>query len=211
MNCFAAYLLTDLLEPSASDTYRVVNISSKLHSLIGSQSVASLSPPVTDGSTYFDYALSKAGQVMHTGILNKRYSESNQKYKRNRLAFSVEPGLIKTKIMRESSDFTRWLNYLLLYPILKVFASVSLSVFLIFDIILTLCAYLYLLNIFFTKDIDQGCSSTMYCLLAPGIPGGFYVDCCLTTPSYICNNPDEIKSMELKFNDLLSLLKKCES
>jgi NAD(P)-dependent dehydrogenase (short-subunit alcohol dehydrogenase family) len=143
VNCFAAYLLTELLEPFASDTYRVVNVSSKLHSLIGSQSVANLSPPVTDGSTYFDYALSKAGQVIHTGILNRRYSESNQKYKRNRLAFSVEPGLVKTKIMRESSDLARWLNYLLLYPILKVFASVSLSVSSFFDIISNRFAYLF--------------------------------------------------------------------
>jgi retinol dehydrogenase-12 len=121
VNALSPFLLTELLLPSATHDFRVINVSSKLHGLLGSKSIAKLSPPAADGSTYFDYALSKATQILHAAALNVRFlaeSQSDKNYKR--LAFAIEPGLVKTKIMRESSAFMRWLNYLLLAPILKV-------------------------------------------------------------------------------------------
>jgi hypothetical protein len=90
------------------------------------------------------------------------------------MAFAVEPGLVKTGIMRQSGDLARFLNYLLLLPILKT--------------------------------VEQGVSSTMYCLVADDLKaGGFFEDCSRCAAVEACQNQDEIRRVEVAFRKLVEL------
>jgi WW domain-containing oxidoreductase len=111
-NYLAPALLTDLLLPAASDDARIVNVSSKLYRL-SSAGLARRCPPQSPGDTYVDYGLSKACQIAHAVHLNCRFSGCSRR------AFAVEPGLVQTRIMRESAPLVRFLNYALLAPTLK--------------------------------------------------------------------------------------------
>jgi NAD(P)-dependent dehydrogenase (short-subunit alcohol dehydrogenase family) len=115
-NAMAPALLTELLLPAASDDFRVVNVSSLLHKMCRG-SIADRCPPTTEGSSYADYALSKACQISHASRLNSLFGESPSTCRRR--AYAVEPGLVQTNIMRESSSWMRALNYALAAPILK--------------------------------------------------------------------------------------------
>ena len=112
-NCLAPALLTDLLLPAASADARVVNVSSKLYRLAASGGIAACCPPAARGDTYPAYGLSKACQLLHAADLNTRFAGTGRR------AFAVEPGLVATRIMRESPPLVRALNYALLTPILK--------------------------------------------------------------------------------------------
>mmetsp|Transcript_54987 Transcript_54987/g.164728 ORF Transcript_54987/g.164728 Transcript_54987/m.164728 type:complete len:232 (-) Transcript_54987:86-781(-) len=108
VNCAAPALLTELLLPATSDDFRVVNVSSEIsRRLVGS--VADNCPPHGDGGAGTrDYALSKAGQVVHAHGLSQQFAGQG------RMAFAVEPGLVRTNILRHSGVFARWFNYSLL-------------------------------------------------------------------------------------------------
>lgn len=115
-NAMAPALLTEILLPAASHDFRVVNVSSLLHKMCRG-SIADRCPPTTDGSSYADYALSKACQVSHASRLNCLFGQSPSVCQRR--AYAVEPGLVQTNIMRESSSWMRALNYALAAPIVK--------------------------------------------------------------------------------------------
>lgn len=106
VNCMAPALLTDLLLPVMAEQGRVVNVSSEIHKTCMASSIVARCPPKSAGSTYSDYALSKACQVIHAHELNLRGVR----------AFVIEPGLVKTNVGRH---FPRWminLEYRLLGP-----------------------------------------------------------------------------------------------
>jgi NAD(P)-dependent dehydrogenase (short-subunit alcohol dehydrogenase family) len=63
-NYLSHALLTSLLLPSSTSSFRVVNVSSKLHRMVNGSSLADRFPPPADqGASYYDYAFSKACQV----------------------------------------------------------------------------------------------------------------------------------------------------
>lgn len=88
---------------------------SKLYRLAANAGIAARCPPRSSGSSYMDYGLSKACQLLHAVDLNLRFAADGQR----RSAFAVEPGLVRTRIMRTSSASFRALNYWLLTSILK--------------------------------------------------------------------------------------------
>lgn len=112
VNYLAHVVMTHLLEPLLSSDARVVNVSSKLHRLAPGN-LHSICPPQSTGAGYWDYALSKACQLLHAVYLNWKFEGTERR------AFAVEPGLVHTSIMRESSSIMRWMNYFFLRPILK--------------------------------------------------------------------------------------------
>lgn len=116
-NALAPALLTHLLLPMCAHNVRIVNVSSKLHELARDleASVHTLLPPVSAGDSWVDYGLSKACQVLHCTHLNREFRAQGSQAR----AFAVEPGLVRTNIMRNSSSLVRALNYALLAPILK--------------------------------------------------------------------------------------------
>ncbi len=193
--------LTELLLPVSSETFRVVNVSSKLHHLAGAYPLSPNVPPPSDaGDSYFDYAFSKACQVSHVMELERRFKNemvttiiNNSKYSIRRVAFAVEPGLVNTGIMRESSSIVRYLNYLLLAPILK--------------------------------SVGQGVACTIYCLVAnqvekpisqiggddciQPISGGYYEDCALVDPARYCLDAEDVQMLDRKSKEIVdSFLRK---
>jgi WW domain-containing oxidoreductase len=165
-NAMAPALLTELLLPAASDDFRVVNVSSLLHKMCRG-SIADRCPPTADGSTYADYALSKACQISHASQLNSLFGNSPSTCLRR--AYAVEPGLVPTNIMRESSSWMRALNYALAAPILK--------------------------------SIPQGSATTLFCLLAPHAPCGFYADCAPASALPICESNAEAAAVQCRFEE----------
>ena len=111
-NAMAPALLTELLLPVAGVDARVVNVGSKLYRLACTK-VGAACPPTSPGDGYADYALSKAAQVLHSVLLSSRFAGTPRR------AFTVEPGLVATGIMRQSSWVVRTVNYALLTPILR--------------------------------------------------------------------------------------------
>ena len=74
-NYLSHALLTDLLLPAASKSFRIVNVSSKLHRMVGGGGLAArLPPPPSGGGSYGDYALSKACQVAQTFCLERTFA-----------------------------------------------------------------------------------------------------------------------------------------
>jgi NAD(P)-dependent dehydrogenase (short-subunit alcohol dehydrogenase family) len=114
-NALAPALLTHLLMPLFSSQCRVVNVSSQLHELWGGHSVTDACPPSSSGDSYSDYGLSKACQILHATWLNHFFHSTSSQC----TAYAVEPGLIRTNIMRLSSSWIVSLNYALMSPIVK--------------------------------------------------------------------------------------------
>jgi len=110
----------------ASEDFCVVNVSSELGKLVRG-AISQCSPPTTNGASTYDYAFTKASQVLHAHGLHKSFGIR---------AFAVEPGLVKTDIGRHMSPMVQWINY-------KVMGSL------------------------FLRGVDEGCSTILFCLLAP--------------------------------------------
>jgi len=176
-NVLAHALLTELLLPQMSEDARIVHVSSEIERLV--RNIAKNCPPETDGSGTYDYALSKACQVLHAHALTLRFV----KEKSNRRAFAVEPGLVKTNIARHAGLVTQWVNYRLLGPI-------------------------------FLRSVNQGCASTLFCLLASfedlrkderGNPYYYYANCAPRRPTKCCSNETEAEAQSKLFAKLLNL------
>lgn len=177
-NYLSHALLTELILPATSNTFRVVNVSSKLHFMAGDHGPLSLKiPPLKDaGGSYFDYALSKACQVSQTMELERKFAKEKRDTNGliRKLAFAVEPGLVNTGIMRESSFLVRFLNYLLLTPILKT--------------------------------VEQGAACSIYCLVANIEEGGYFEDCSKKAAATYCNNSEDVKQVDSLFRELVGLI-----
>lgn len=131
VNALAPSLLTELLLPFVcTSDGRVVLISSEMHRVCFGKSVVDQCPPPKErGKSAFDYALSKACQILLANELNNREGNSVR-------SFAIEPGLVRTNIGRHTSQLFLEMEYFLFGP-------------------------------FFLRTVDQGCSSTMLCALAP--------------------------------------------
>jgi NAD(P)-dependent dehydrogenase (short-subunit alcohol dehydrogenase family) len=169
-NYLSHCLLTDLLLPAATPTFRMVNVSSKLHRLVGSSPLVDrIPPPAGGGSSYSDYAFSKACQVAHAIALEHTFALQDLGVGSTvcrRMAFAVEPGLVQTGIMRQSSGLVRWLNYLLMAPLLKT--------------------------------VEQGVSCTLYCLVASDLhAGGFFEDCARVKAARACLDEEAVRMVHL--------------
>lgn len=106
VNAMAPALMTQLLLPHLQPTTgRVIYVSSEMHRLCFAKSIVNKCPPSSlGGASSYDYALSKACQILqahhHLGVT----------------AVAVEPGLVQTDIGRHMSPFWNKLQYLLLGP-----------------------------------------------------------------------------------------------
>jgi NAD(P)-dependent dehydrogenase (short-subunit alcohol dehydrogenase family) len=166
-NTLAPALLTELLLPAMTKDARVVNVSSEMEKMVWR--IKGQCPPTSNGSGTFDYALSKACQVLHAHELALRF----QKESPDRRAFAIEPGLVKTRIVRHAGELGRWINYKLLGP--------------------------------FLRDVDQGCSTLLFCLLAPeqdlergaktnDVPCYYYANCAPRQPTRCCCSLEEVQA-----------------
>ena len=109
VNCMAPALLTELLLPCLAPNGRVINVSSEMHKYCTASSIVDECPPaVTGKSSHYDYALSKACQILHAHELNLRGVR----------AMAVEPGLVPTKVGRYMPQWMIRLEYTLLGPFL---------------------------------------------------------------------------------------------
>ena len=108
VNYFGHYVLTRRLECALirSKNARVVNVSSKVHSIVKKLDFASLRKPTKSLSGIHEYAVSKLANILFTSELHRRYSSSGIS------SFAVHPGLVDTEIWRTLPFFLR--------PILKL-------------------------------------------------------------------------------------------
>lgn len=180
-NYLSHALLTELLLPASTSDFRVVNVSSKLHNLVGKSSLSDrMPPPPGAGAGYGDYAFSKACQVAHAFELERVFKleavarGGGGVQSGRRMAFAVEPGLVKTGIMRQSSAVVRFLNYFLLAPILKT--------------------------------TQQGISSTIFCLVSTDLKeGGFFDNCERSVAAEACEDETEIQKVNAAFRRITGL------
>ena len=164
-NALAPALLTELLLPDMTKDARVINVSSEIGKMVWR--IKGRCPPTSNGSGTYDYALSKACQVLHAHELALRF----QKESPGRRALAMEPGLVETRITRHAGKLVRWFNY-------------------------------RFLGRFILRDIDQGCSTMLFCLLAPekDLERGaktselpyYYANCAPKQPSKCCASLVEV-------------------
>jgi NAD(P)-dependent dehydrogenase (short-subunit alcohol dehydrogenase family) len=176
-NTLAPALLAELLLPSMTKDARIVNVSSELEKMVWR--IKGQCPPTSNGSGTYDYALSKACQVLHAHELALRF----QKEFPDRRAFAIEPGMVETRIARHTGELGKWISYKLLGP-------------------------------FFLRDIDQGCSTLLFCLLAPeqdlergaatsDVPCFYYANCAPRQPTRCCLSLQEVQAQAELFAMLL--------
>lgn len=174
-NTLAPALLTELLLPSMTKDTRVINVSSEMEKMV--RRIKGQCPPTSNGSGAYDYALSKACQVLHVHELALRF----QKESPGRRALAMEPGVVKTRIARHAGKPVSWFLYRLLAP-------------------------------FILRDIDQGCSTLLFCLLAPekhlergantsDIPY-YYANCAPRQPTKCCASLVEVHAQAELFATL---------
>jgi len=108
VNYFGHYVLTRRLECALfhSKNARVVNVSSKVHSIVKKLDFASLRKPTKSLSGIHEYAVSKLANILFTSELHRRYASLGVS------SFAVHPGLVDTEIWRTLPFFLR--------PILKL-------------------------------------------------------------------------------------------
>ena len=108
VNYFGHYVLTRRLECALirSKNARVVNVSSKVHSIVKKLDFASLRKPTKSLSGINEYAVSKLANILFTSELHRRYASLGIS------SFAVHPGLVDTEIWRTLPFFLR--------PILKL-------------------------------------------------------------------------------------------
>ncbi len=108
VNYFGHYVLTRRLECALirSKNARVVNVSSKVHSIVKKLDFASLRKPTKSLSGINEYAVSKLANILFTSELHRRYARLGIS------SFAVHPGLVDTDIWRTLPFFLR--------PILKL-------------------------------------------------------------------------------------------
>lgn len=116
VNALAPALLTELLLPNiCPENGRVIFISSEMHRACFGN-IANQCPPCKDkGSSPFDYARSKACQIMQALELNHRGERTSNKKIRG---FAIEPGLVRTSIGRHTWQLLLDVEYALLGPFL---------------------------------------------------------------------------------------------
>lgn len=109
VNALAPALLTELLLPSLSNDGRVINVSSDMHKMIFGSNIAAKCPPTTSsGASQWDYALSKACQILHATHLQNRFRKQGTTRQR---AFAVDPGLVQTNVARNVGPWMQWFEY----------------------------------------------------------------------------------------------------
>ncbi|KAL3908348.1 MAG: hypothetical protein SGILL_008516, partial [Bacillariaceae sp.] len=110
VNALAPALLTELCLPMMSpESGRVIWISSEMHRFCWGRNLVDQCPPKKEGgSSMFDYALSKACQVMQANELNHR--EGNG-ITGNIRGFAIEPGLVRTQIGRHAPQLMLEVEY----------------------------------------------------------------------------------------------------
>ena len=108
VNYFGHYVLTRRLERALirANSARVINVSSKVHSIVKKLDFASLRKPTKSLSGINEYAVSKLANILFTSELHRRYASLRI------LSFAVHPGLVDTQIWRKLPFFLR--------PILKL-------------------------------------------------------------------------------------------
>ena len=108
VNYFGHYVLTRRLERalSSAKNARVINVSSKVHSIVKKLDFASLRKPTKSLSGIKEYAVSKLANILFTLELHRRYASLGIS------SFAVHPGLVDTEIWRTLPFFLR--------PILKL-------------------------------------------------------------------------------------------
>ena len=108
VNYFGHYVLTRRLERalSSAKNARVINVSSKVHSIVKKLDFASLRKPTKSLSGINEYAVSKLANILFTSELHRRYAKLGIS------SFAVHPGLVDTEIWRTLPFFLR--------PILKL-------------------------------------------------------------------------------------------
>jgi NAD(P)-dependent dehydrogenase (short-subunit alcohol dehydrogenase family) len=146
VNALGPALLTELLVPNMDpNDSRIIYVSSEMHRFCFGSSIREKCPPMANaGAASTDYALSKACQILQALEMTCRrcaFSSSSSSSSSSAVkmirGFAIEPGLVRTKIGRHVPS--QWLLEL---------------------------EYL-LLSPFLLKTTDQGCSSILYCALAP--------------------------------------------
>ncbi len=108
VNYFGHYVLTRRLKRALirANNARVVNVSSKVHSIVKKLDFASLRKPTKSLSGINEYAVSKLANILFTSELHRRYASLRIS------SFVVHPGLVDTEIWRKLPFFLR--------PILKL-------------------------------------------------------------------------------------------
>jgi len=108
VNYFGHYGLTRRLEQALirSKSARIINVSSKVHSIVKKLDFASLRKPTKSLSGIDEYAVSKLAIILFTSELHRRYRGLGIS------SFVVHPGLVNTEIWRTLPFFLR--------PILKL-------------------------------------------------------------------------------------------
>ena len=108
VNYFGHYVLTRRLERALirANNARVVNVSSKVHSIVKKLDFSSLRKPTKSLSGINEYAVSKLANILFTSELHRRYASLRIS------SFAVHPGLVDTEIWRKLPFFLR--------PILKL-------------------------------------------------------------------------------------------
>ena len=96
VNYLGHYVLTRRLECALirSKNARVVNVSSKVHSIVKKLDFASLRKPTKSLSGIKEYAVSKLANILFTSELHRRYASLGIS------SFAVHPGLVDTEIWR---------------------------------------------------------------------------------------------------------------
>ncbi len=211
MNALAPFLLTRLLEPYLSNDARVVNVSSLMHSQVATfdgipamgglnlaasckknVDITSKCPPKHDRATSYDYALSKACQVLHAHALTLQFAKERAAATNcRRLAFAVDPGVIRTNRSRNQTCSESFFER---------------------------CVFQAL----YGRSVDQGCSTILFCLLAPvqhlqpdidfkttdqgidhGTPPYYYFNCAPAEPVGYCQDAEQAMAMAKLFDELL--------
>ena len=108
VNYFGHYVLTRRLKHALirSKNAKVINVSSKVHSIVKKLDFASLRKTTKSLSGINEYAVSKLANILFTSELHRRYSGLGIS------SFAVHPGLVDTEIWRTLPFFLR--------PILKL-------------------------------------------------------------------------------------------
>ena len=103
VNYFGHYVLTRKLECALirSKNARVVNVSSKVHSIVKKLDFTSLRKPTKSLSGINEYAVSKLANILFTLELHRRYASLGIS------SFAVHPGLVDTEIWRTLPFFLR--------------------------------------------------------------------------------------------------------
>ena len=205
VNVLAPALLTELLLPvmttsqdtALDDAARILFVSSEMHRYFTPRfrgNIANVVPPnPLTGASATDYALSKSCQILYSLALNQRLLPSNTESKsRPRRCYAFAIEPGLVPTRIGRHTKPQWLNELQYWLLAPL-----------------------------VKTVDQGCSSTIFCTIAPledvlhpgnrdgSIPSScYYVNCQARPPKKCCLDPIEAQRLAAIFEDCFGRVKR---